>query len=59
MINQFKGRGVIVFGNGGAGAGTEVLEYYSLNNQNECECLAYLSESFELKYPFRQCDCRN
>ena len=37
MINQFKGRDVIVFGNGGTGAGTEVLEYYSLDQESECE----------------------
>lgn len=39
MINQFKGRDVIVFGNGGTGSGIEVLEYYSLDKENECECL--------------------
>ena len=39
MINQFKGRDVIVFGNGGTGTGIEVLEYYSLDKMNECECI--------------------
>ena len=36
MINQFKGRNVLIFGGGEAGGGTEVLAYYSLDTQNEC-----------------------
>ena len=36
MINQFKGRDVLIFGGGEDGSGTEVLAYYSLNRQNEC-----------------------
>ena len=36
MINQFKGRDVLIFGGGEAGGGTEVLAYYSLDKQNEC-----------------------
>jgi spermidine synthase len=36
MINQFKGRDVLIFGGGEGGSGTEVLAYYSLDKQNEC-----------------------
>ncbi len=40
MINQFKGRDVLIFGGGEAGGGTEVLAYYSLDKQNECaQCM--------------------
>ena len=41
MINQFKGRDVLIFGGGEAGGGTEVLAYYSLDKQNECARAAY------------------
>ena len=49
MINQFKGRDVLIFGGGEAGGGTEVLAYYSLDKQNECARSTAVLERMSLK----------
>ena len=59
MINQFKGRDVLIFGGGDAGGGTEVLAYYSLDKQNECAPLLIVCANRSLLRRLRVLATRN